>query len=175
MVTALEKGRRILKIRQAMLNAGVPVKLWPSLPKKKSPLRKKPNPDAPKYTWAPWGTSGVVHDNCYDYAFGSFSNKRASKSVPGNRSGIGSNGLTFTTCKGIVQRVLSDNPSYAVYQLKIQTQTQNLVFIKSWRLWLPIMTLGTVQGTFTGTSKLAEFGTEQDLVIRPRHLPVSFM
>ena len=65
-----------------------------------------PNPWAPKYTWAPWGNSGVVHDNCYDYAFGSFSNNRTSKSVPGDRSGNKSNGLTFRTCDGIAKRVL---------------------------------------------------------------------
>jgi hypothetical protein len=72
--------------------------------------RGAPNPWAPKYTWAPWGTNGVVHDNCYDYAFGSYSSKRTSKSVPGNRSKISSNGLTFTTCAGIAKRVLADNP-----------------------------------------------------------------
>ena len=67
----------------------------------------------PKFSWEPWGSSGQVHDNCYDYAFGSYSNKRTRKSVPGNRSGVGSNGLTFTTCKGITQRILSDNPKGA--------------------------------------------------------------
>ena len=123
MPTKLEKGLQILKARQAMLKAGIPMSQWPALPKyntvKKFPVKKTlavrsrrsaPNPDAPKYTWAPWGTSGVVHDNCYDYAFGSFSNKRSAKSVPGNRSGIKANGLTFTTCAGIVERVLADNP-----------------------------------------------------------------
>lgn len=69
------------------------------------------------FSWDPWGRSGVVHDNCYDYAFGSFSNKRTTKSVPGNRSGIGSNGMTFTTCNGIVKRVVSDNPR-SVYHMK---------------------------------------------------------
>jgi hypothetical protein len=108
-----------------MMKAGIPVSQWPSLPKyntvKKSPVKRatsgkrKHNPDAPKYTWAPWGTSGVVHDNCYDYAFGSFSNNRTSKSVPGNRSGLKANGLTFTTCKGIVERVISDNPITVKY------------------------------------------------------------
>jgi len=68
------------------------------------------------FSWDPWGRSGVNHDNCYDYAFGSFSNRRTSKSVPGNRSGIGSNGLTFRTCNGIVKRVLGDNPG-SVYRM----------------------------------------------------------
>lgn len=67
----------------------------------------------PKFSWEPWGSSGQVHDNCYDYAFGSYSNKRTRKSVPGNRSGVGSNGLTFTTCRGITDRILSDNPKGA--------------------------------------------------------------
>jgi hypothetical protein len=69
------------------------------------------------FSWDPWGRSGVTHDNCYDYAFGSFSSKRTSKSVPGNRSKLGANGLTFTTCTGIVKRVLSDNPG-SVYQMR---------------------------------------------------------
>jgi len=79
--------------------------------------KKAPNPYAPKYTWAPWGTTGVVHDNCYDYAFGSFSPVRQSKSVPGNRSGISSNGLNFRSCAGIAKRVLADNPGN-VYKMK---------------------------------------------------------
>lgn len=68
------------------------------------------------FSWDPWGTKGVTHDNCYDYAFGSFSNNRIAKSVPGDRSGMKANGLTFTTCTGIVQRVLSDNPG-SVYRM----------------------------------------------------------
>jgi len=64
----------------------------------------------PLFSWEPWGSMGKVHDNCYDYAFGSYSTRRSAKSVPGNRSGLGSNGLTFTTCKGISKRILSDNP-----------------------------------------------------------------
>ena len=63
-----------------------------------------------EFTWDPWGTKGVVHDNCYDYAFGSFSATRVSKSVPGNKSGISSNSLNFRNCDGIVKRVLADNP-----------------------------------------------------------------
>ena len=68
------------------------------------------------FSWDPWGSKGVTHDNCYDYAFGSFSNNRIAKSVPGDRSGMKANGLTFTTCTGIVQRVLSDNPG-SVYRM----------------------------------------------------------
>jgi hypothetical protein len=83
----------------------------------RAPRANGPNPNAPKYTWAPWGTSGVVHDNCYDYAFGSFSNNRTRKSIPGEAANISSNGLNFKTCEGIAKRVLADNPGN-VYQMK---------------------------------------------------------
>jgi len=122
----LEKGIRILKIRQAMLKNGIPMSKWPALPRyntiKRSTnntnvnrtnvnrVNSKHNPSAPKYTWAPWGTKGVVHDNCYDYALGSYSNKRTEKSVMGAKVKISSNNLKFTTCEGISKRVLADNP-----------------------------------------------------------------
>jgi hypothetical protein len=67
----------------------------------------------PKFTWEPWGSYGQVHDNCYDYAFGSYSTRRPEKSTPGARRGIGSWGLTFTNCKGITERILKDNPKGA--------------------------------------------------------------
>ena len=91
-------------------------------PKKKPPPKTRraassPNPNAPKYTWAPWGTTGVVHDNCYDYAFGSFSNNRTRKSIPGEVARMSSNGLNFKSCNGIATRVLADNPGN-VYQMK---------------------------------------------------------
>jgi len=95
----------------------------PAVTKKAAPSRKPavsrngPNPNAPKYTWAPWGTNGVVHDNCYDYAFGSFSNNRTRKSIPGEVAHMSSNGLDFKTCDGIAKRVLADNPGN-VYQMK---------------------------------------------------------
>jgi len=72
----------------------------------------------PQFSWEPWGSYGKVHDNCYDYAFGSFSIKRTMKSVPGARSHINSNGLTFTTCKGITERILADNPRGAAKLIK---------------------------------------------------------
>jgi hypothetical protein len=102
--------KRVTRVKKAS-----PVKT--SQVKRRRVVRPLPlSGDERTFSWDPWGRSGVVHDNCYDYAFGSFSNKRASKSVPGNRSGVGSNGLTFTTCTGIVDRVLSDNPG-SVYRI----------------------------------------------------------
>ena len=94
---------------------GVTKKAAPS--RKPAVSRNGPNPNAPKYTWAPWGTNGVVHDNCYDYAFGSFSNNRTRKSIPGEVAHMSSNGLDFKTCDGIAKRVLADNPGN-VYQMK---------------------------------------------------------
>ena len=70
-----------------------------------------------EFSWEPWGSAGVVHDNCYDYAFGSFSANRVAKSVPGVGAGITSNRLTFRNCDGIVKRVLADNPK-RVYHMK---------------------------------------------------------
>jgi hypothetical protein len=83
-------------------NVGAKARLAPA---KSTVARGKPNPWAPKYTWAPWGTKGVVHDNCYDYAFGSFSDNRTSKSIPGGRARLSSNSLSFKTCDGIAKRL----------------------------------------------------------------------
>ena len=109
--------------------------------------RGAPNPWAPKYTWAPWGTKGVVHDNCYDYAFGSFSNKRTSKSVPGDRSGNKANGLTFTTCNGIAKRVLSDNPGN-VYKMKTASEKPRNGFYKVMCFVAPTNDFGNSTGDF---------------------------
>jgi hypothetical protein len=109
--------------------------------------RGAPNPWAPKYTWAPWGTKGVVHDNCYDYAFGSFSNKRTSKSVPGDRSGNKANGLTFTTCNGIARRVLSDNPGN-VYKMKTASEKPRNGFYKVMCFVAPTNDFGNSTGDF---------------------------
>ena len=106
-----------------------------------------PNPWAPKYTWAPWGTSGVVHDNCYDYAFGSFSNNRTSKSVPGDRSKISSNGMTFTTCEGIAKRVLADNPG-VVYKMKNPNAKPRVGFYKVMCFVAPSNDFGNSTGDF---------------------------
>jgi hypothetical protein len=106
-----------------------------------------PNPWAPKYTWAPWGTKGVTHDNCYDYAFGSFSNNRTSKSVPGDRSGNKANGLTFRTCKGIAKRVLGDNPG-GVYKMKTGSEKPKPGFYKVMCFVAPSNDFGNSTGDF---------------------------
>ena len=70
-----------------------------------------------EFSWDPWGSIGVTHDNCYDYAFGSFSDNRTVKSVPGAAAKLSSNKLTFRNCNGIVKLVLADNPK-RVYRMK---------------------------------------------------------
>ena len=117
-------------------------------PATRAPVKRSgPNPYAPKYTWAPWGTKGVVHDNCYDYAFGSFSNTRQSKSVPGDRSGIKANGLTFRTCNGIARRVLSDNPGN-VYKMKSASEKPKIGFYKVMCFVAPSNDFGNFSGDF---------------------------
>jgi hypothetical protein len=116
---------------------------------RKAPTKRTtgPNPYAPKYTWAPWGTNGVVHDNCYDYAFGSYSARRTSKSVPGNRSGITSNGLTFRTCAGIAKRVLADNPGN-VYKMRNPSAKPRPGFYKVMCFVAPSNDFGNSTGDF---------------------------
>lgn len=101
----------------------------------------------PIFTYDPWGTSGKEHDNCYDYAMGSFSGSRKSKSVPGDRSGITANGLTFKTCKGISTRVLSDNPGN-VYRMKSITSLCRPGFYKVICLVAPTNDFGNSTGDF---------------------------
>ena len=128
-------------------NIGAKARLAPGKSNRTVLTKGKPNPYAPKYTWAPWGTNGVVHDNCYDYAFGSYSATRASKSVPGNRSRISSNGLTFTTCAGIAKRVLADNPGN-VYKMRNPNAKPRPGFYKVMCFVAPSNDFGNTTGDF---------------------------
>lgn len=161
MVTVVRKKKAVVpSLRGTLIKMGIPTKLLPSYQKyntvkknnniKNNTIVRKnaaPNPNAPKYTWAPWGTNGVVHDNCYDYAFGSYSNNRRSKSVPGDRSGLKANGLTFTTCAGIVKRVLLDNPGN-VYKMKNPDAKTRSGFYKVMCFVAPSNDFGNSTGDF---------------------------
>lgn len=68
------------------------------------------------FSTAPWNRA-VNSDNCYDYAMNDYERGRNVKSTPGNRAGLSSNGLTFTSCRGIKKRILADNPK-TVYATK---------------------------------------------------------
>jgi len=137
-----KKGEEAVKALR--IKAGVKARLAPA---KTTIARGKPNPWAPKYTWAPWGTKGVVHDNCYDYAFGSFSDNRTSKSIPGGRAKINSNSLSFKTCDGIVKRVLADNPG-SVYKMKTGGEMPKPGFYKVMCFVAPSNDFGNSTGDF---------------------------
>ena len=64
----------------------------------------------------PFGRKGaIVGNNCYSYAFGDVERGRLYKSVPGERSWKNWNNHTYTHCRGLTDRVLSDNPK-SVYR-----------------------------------------------------------
>ena len=129
-------------------NVGAKARLAPAKSRNATRVtRGAPNPWAPKYTWAPWGTKGVVHDNCYDYAFGSFSDNRTSKSIPGGRARIKSNGLSFKTCDGIAKRVLADNPG-SVYKMKSGSEKPKPGFYKVMCFVAPSNDFGNSTGDF---------------------------
>ena len=69
------------------------------------------------YKWTPWGSQGLHVDNCYAYAVGDHAKYRSNKSVPGDHSGMSSIFHTYRTCKGLAERVISDNPR-KVYKVK---------------------------------------------------------
>jgi hypothetical protein len=71
----------------------------------------------PIFSYMKWGDVGRTRDNCYDYAFGD-DRKRNQKSVPGDRAKKRNFPNTnFTNCRGLVKRVLADNPG-KVYRCK---------------------------------------------------------
>lgn len=74
------------------------------------------------FQWSPYGTDGVWHDNCYDYAFDMFNPRSANKKMPGNFSGHKAWGLTFRTCDGIAPRVLADYKGLAYKLPRVNTK-----------------------------------------------------
>jgi hypothetical protein len=72
------------------------------------------------FQWAPYGTNGVWHDNCYDYAFDLNNPRSVNRNGPGNMAGNKAIGLTFRNCHGIAKRVLEDYRGLA-YRLKRST------------------------------------------------------
>ena len=66
----------------------------------------------PKFTNRRWSTKkGVGSNNCYAYAVGDYEAYRWQKSIPGDRSGLSNKGHNYTSCKGLADRVVSDNPT----------------------------------------------------------------
>jgi hypothetical protein len=64
-----------------------------------------------KYTPLKWNSKNAKwNNNCYAYAVNDLSQARIHKSQPGNVSGMSDNYHSYTTCKGLAERVISDNP-----------------------------------------------------------------
>jgi len=71
-----------------------------------------------KFTNKRWGTStGINNNNCYAYAVGDYEAYRWQKSIPGDRSGMSNTDHSYTHCRGLPKRVISDNPT-RVYRAK---------------------------------------------------------
>ena len=76
----------------------------------------------PTFTNKYWGTSiGIGNNNCYAYAVGDYEKYRHQKSVPGDRSGRSKWYHSYTNCKNLPKRVVSDNPK-KVYVVKGNTR-----------------------------------------------------
>ena len=69
------------------------------------------------FKWAPYGTIGVWHDNCYDYAFNLNNPRATQKATPGNYSGANPYTLNSTSCTGFAKRILADYKGLA-YKMK---------------------------------------------------------
>jgi len=65
----------------------------------------------PKYTTRRWGSKvGIGNNNCYAYAIGDYEAYRWQKSIPGDRSGLSGLYHSYTHCRDLPRRVISDNP-----------------------------------------------------------------
>jgi hypothetical protein len=65
----------------------------------------------------PWLTKGKRSNNCYAYAMNDYRAYRQQKSVIGDRSGLSKLPHTYTHCKDLARRLISDNPK-KVYKAK---------------------------------------------------------
>lgn len=68
-----------------------------------------------KYPWD--RPKNVNNNNCYAYAVNDLRGYRIHKSIPGDRSGLSKLPHTYTHCKDLARRVISDNPD-KVYKAK---------------------------------------------------------
>ena len=100
----------------------------------------------PTFGYKKWGDIGRTRDNCYDYAFGDDA-RRNEKSVPGNHSGKRFNNSNFTTCRGMAQRVVADNPKN-VYKCKNPNTVCRRGFYKVMSFVAPKNIYGNSTGDF---------------------------
>ena len=98
------------------------------------------------YSEEPWRTHGIRSNNCYAYAVNDFETFRVRKSVPGDRSGKSSEYHSYTNCKGLPERVLSDNPG-KIYKAKA-TEKCKKDYYKMMMVVAPKNQYGTSHGDF---------------------------
>ena len=97
-----------------------PVVRRPTSVRRLATVRRRPLPavcPSTVFKWAPYGTVGVYHDNCYDYAFDLNNPRSANKDQMGNMAGNAPKMTGYTTCDGIAKRVLADYKGLA-YKLR---------------------------------------------------------
>jgi hypothetical protein len=93
----------------------------------------------------PWETKGRRSNNCYAYAFHDYETYRTQKSVPGARSKR--DGFhTYTHCKGLAERVISDNPK-KVYIAKATDRCKK-GYYKAMMVVAPSNKYGNLTGDF---------------------------
>lgn len=88
-----------------------PVVRRPTSVRRLATVRRRPLPavcPSTVFKWAPYGTVGVYHDNCYDYAFDLNNPRSINKDQMGNMAGSPPRLTGYTTCDGIAKRVLAD-------------------------------------------------------------------
>ena len=74
------------------------------------------------YSYYPWGEigGGSNSNNCYAYAMHDWESYRVHKAQPGNVSGMSNKYHSYSNCRGLAKRVLSDNPG-KVFTVKTPT------------------------------------------------------
>lgn len=91
----------------------------------------------------PWLSKGKRSNNCYAYAFNDYESYRTHKSVPGAR--VGKDGFhTYTHCKGLAKRVVSDNPG-KVYVSKPMSKCR-----RGYYKAMMVVAPSNIYGNFTG-------------------------
>lgn len=105
-------------------------------------VRSKSAPTFSRYPWE----NGIVSNNCYAYAVNDFRSFRIHKSIPGDRSGLSKLPHTYTHCKDLARRVMSDNPG-KVYRVSANKEC-NPGFYKIMMFVAPKNVFGSPTGDF---------------------------
>lgn len=98
------------------------------------------------FSLTPWTNKGPMYNNCYAYAVHDYKTYRIHKSIPGDRSGLSKLPHTYTHCKGLIKRVISDNPG-KVYHCR-PTETCKKGYYKIMMAVAPSNVFGSKHGDF---------------------------